>query len=122
MDRPQMGKQTNALTAPRFRIHLSTAVLLMLIAAVLLCANLRSEQYRVKDKFGGVTAYTSFGWPLSVQQLILGADPEEPEFGPLPSVFFVIVIVFNVACAVALLCGCMVACEWMIRWRESRET
>jgi hypothetical protein len=113
-----------------FQIHLSTAVVLMLAAGILLWANIgRSREYIVDYDFTRtpplpiLNSYVSYGWPVSA------------ELGP-PSILFVVDgsginlpielprtnyarAWLNVPIALALLMLMCVACEHIVGRREA---
>jgi hypothetical protein len=117
-----------------WRIHLSTAILLMLFGGILLCANLREERvlksiayssrqialvkmgfpYRFVSKCEDQLLSTSTSRLSDVDLSILLTDRTEIEESNR-------VMILDIAISGGLLLAMALACEWLIRRREGRK-
>lgn len=113
-----------AAARSRFRIHLSTAIVLMFVASGLLWANISQRARYATNYFDQGELYiASHGWPFGVsyQWIVLGN--EEMAQAPLskfdPQIHW-LNIGANTAIALTILfaCGCLL--EWRIRRRGSQ--
>ncbi len=115
---------------PRFfQIHLSTAVVLMLVAGVLVWANARQEvvpeaptsQLRAWQP-ASAYAWSFYGWPYRGLKILHRDDGHSGN----PNIVVVRVwaktdTVYNSLIALAILASVCVACEWRIRRRIARK-
>jgi len=108
------------------QIHLSTAVVLMFAAAVLLALNLVPERsprnFRAAADSQIVTKKVSFyGWPTRVNAYAgaMRNDDQSPwTYVESTHVWVAEAIFGDAALALAILVGVWVACEWWIRARR----
>ncbi len=112
-----------------FQIHLSTAVVLMFVAGVLVWANVREQRsiiYNPPDPFTGAPRpqfmIVGRGWPNSINSdgpinvPFVGDDSNELPYRwniPISTAR----VAFNALFALAILLSVCVACEWRIRRR-----
>jgi hypothetical protein len=123
-----------------FQFHLSTAILLMFVAGVLLWANIRTNEhppapaeatYRIQNDFRDAwiqwatdsSTYSSYGWPCAVYSDSLTIDEIEAAFAgtPLKSRWHITSLAVNLGVGFTILLATVFPCEWLIRRRrESR--
>ena len=116
-----------------FQVHLSTAVVLMITAGVLMLANLRPPKIVDYDQFLTLSFYSS-GWPFrelntfeqkgspNLRELLEIEDLRQEllslrntsRFSSLPT------MLANVAVALAILTAVAMGCEWWVRRRERK--
>lgn len=101
-----------------FRLHLSTAIVLMLVAAVLLWANFSYRTDFSIDSAGNFVVF-SHGWPCYVKRVSSPFTSMATNLKIDEQILWSSVVV-NTVDAVAILFACGCACEWRIRRRESK--
>ena len=104
---------------PWFQIHLSTAVVLMVVAGVLVWANVRKPVVLIRNS--RIIELDRMGWPWNAESSIGGYLDQTPDqairnarlryFGT--SEFYL-----NLITALAILTAVAVGCEYLIRRRE----
>ena len=122
------------MTQRRFwQIHLSTAVVLMFVAGVIMYANSRSDNVRLVSAMGELNAqtgrsepiwqpYIRYGWPLPFY--IEWDRSHGPHEGYDASVFIGIrhsFLCFDIGCWLAIIAATAVTSEFVIRRREARK-
>jgi len=108
------------MSVRRFRVHLSTAIVLMLAAGVLLWANFSHRTDFSFDEAGNFLVY-SHGWPCHVKRASAPFNSMATDVTIDERILWSSVAV-NVAVALVILFACGFACEWRIRRREAKAT
>lgn len=113
-----------AAVRSRFRIHLSTAIVLMFVASGLLWANLQPRETRYFDKAEGVLKSDSYGFPSRTQHYsyTIYLDSEEAAQAKAVPVIPILkwyAVIVNTLFAGVVLLMCAVLNEWRIRRREA---
>jgi hypothetical protein len=121
---------------PLFQYHLSTAVVLMFVAAGLLWLNMRRDTVRERVRWGecGPQSY-AYGWPfeaycyatpprLTTPEGDLFPGRVAPRSPPLQSVvvWHRVGLLGDILVALAIVIAVGVFCEWLIRRREPGTT
>jgi hypothetical protein len=122
--------RVNAMSTRRFwQIHLSTAVVLMVVAGAIMSANFRPDYVRLVSEFGKFNGqigrnepvmqpYIRYGWPLP---FYIEWDPNHgPHEGYDASVMMGIrnsFLCFNIGCWLAIFATTAITSEFIIRRR-----
>jgi hypothetical protein len=95
----------------RFQIHLSTAIVLMFVAGVLIWANCRTKQFFWDDAM-----IIRYGWPqAAVQQEILLDGSTSIYIKDYEALFI------DVLTSLIILGLMLILCEWLVRRRAARK-
>jgi hypothetical protein len=98
----------------RFPIHLSTAIVMLVVLSGLLWANLRG-----RENLYITGIWHIYGWPLDAVATV-ELDRGFPDVGERGSYSYKRVAV-NIAVAFAIFVAVWVLCEWLIRRRAARK-
>jgi len=110
---PEPGKKKR----PWFQFHLSTAIVLMFVAAGLLWLNLRDPVLTSKNCYGDGWYIWDRGWPLPHSRVGTTEFPMTEEY--LDALFFPGMLADSIV-GLSVLVAVAVACEWPIRRREAK--
>src|SRR5690348_13672742 len=99
-----------------FQIHLSTAAVLMLVAGVLVWANMRHQLWELAPlgPQSSVVTYEVCGWPFECGLLLPSFSAAGQQYDAHSEWVFA-QAVYNALIALAILASVCVACEWLIR-------
>ena len=100
----------------RFQIHLSTAMVMMLVAGALIWANITARLGLVEGKKGREWFVVSYGWPLGAVHRVAFWYEDNEEYPPR---IWVPGVVVDIAVALAILFAVWFFCEWLIRRRAT---
>jgi len=105
-----------------FQVHLSTAIALMLVSAVLVWANMRVQDVPYENHADLFRA--NYGWPLTAVYREAEKWPIGSLLYPIGESYYVIDwekgVPLNCSSALAILAATAFACEWLIRRRERK--
>jgi hypothetical protein len=113
----------------RFQIHLSTAVVLMMVAALILWLNLQSKSWNPPSlSFPGIvypyTTFYGYGWPIKWYEIenhegqyIQGLGSSTPF---IRNHVLALPLIINLVLIGMIFYLVVFICEWLIRRREAR--
>jgi hypothetical protein len=110
----------------RFQVHLSTAVVLMFAAGLLMSVNMM-ERVELKLFSNGTTGvvnglYRTTGWPFAAREKLIELIGLPPNVMVCGNIFFEkwssTAIELNAMVALAILFALWFVCEWWVRRRE----
>jgi len=112
---PESVKDGSSRKRPWFKVHLGTAVVLMLVAGALVWANMRPQRELVVEGLPDLPLYSiSRGWPTTCH--LGGINPDNPNKEPRG--FQHSRLLLNALVALAILTAVAVGCEYLLCRRE----
>lgn len=124
------NKVTDSPKRPKFQIHLSTSIVLMFVAGILIWANTRNQAHAVKDTYApfGIDESTGaeltpefYGWPMFAYSngslYVRASKPHFRYWSDEPKIFKERALL-DAFVGLYILLATATFCEWFIHLRE----
>jgi len=107
----------------RFQMHLSTAIVMMFVAGVLIWLNTRPRQLETWMQRHYSVPFVRYGWPMDAAQTVVGVDLRlQIEFRKSDEItagYTMAILDFIIG--LLILFSVYLLCEWLIRHRAARK-